>query len=416
MMGLVHAFLAAIPAGKGDHEGNARAHVAVLEAAAEAGCDLAVFPEFSLTGSIDPRLLPAAAVPVASQVVAEVVAATARIGVGAIFGIAELASDRFYITQLYAHGGSLHGLYRKRHLGEGEEGFTPGDAGQAGGIFRLGAARFGMVICAEGGVDFPWIEARDGGARLVFFCSAPGLYGRRTDQESWRQGLSWWEESGLGDAIRHARQQGLWVAMVGQSGSNVDEDFPGLAALVDPEGTIVARLPDWRPGSLVADIPINLAVQPVREAVRTLLVDDADRALLVRFQDEVTGLSWWCPPGGGLERGEDHLDAARRELAEETGRTDVALGAFIGTRTHTFCFNGVWTTQRERWLVCRVPAFTVSADRLALLATESVREVRWWTAAELMASEAVTAPRRLPSLIAETASGVAVDPERDLGR
>jgi 8-oxo-dGTP pyrophosphatase MutT (NUDIX family) len=333
--------------------------------------------------------------------------------VGAIFGIAERSSDRFFISQLYAHGGVLHGVYRKRHLGDGEDSFMPGEEG---GVFRLGAAAFGIAICAEAGVDFPWMQARQAGASLVFFCSAPGLYGRRTDEAGWRAGLSWWEECGLGDAVRRARAHGLWVAMTGQSGSNVDEDFPGLAALVDPQGAIVSRLPDWQPGTLVVDIPIKVTMEPVREAVRTLIIDDTGRALLVRFQDDFNGLNWWCPPGGGLEPGEDHLDAAKRELAEETGRDDVLLGAFIGGRTHTFCFNGVWMTQRERWIACRAHAFTVPPDRVALLRAENIREIRWWDPSDLVASGVVTAPRQLASLIEETASGIEPDPGRDLGR
>jgi hypothetical protein len=43
--------------------------------------------------------------------------------------------------------------------------------------------------------------------------------------------------------------------MTTQAGATEDEDFPGLAALVTPTG-VVARLPDWRPGSLVVEVPL----------------------------------------------------------------------------------------------------------------------------------------------------------------
>ena len=92
--------------------------------------------------------------------------------------------------------------------------------------------------------------------RVVFFCAAPGLYGpRRTDEASWRAGFDWWESCGLADARRHARRTGAWVALTTQAGSTVDEDFPGIAALVAPSGEVVDRLPDWRPGTLVVDLP-----------------------------------------------------------------------------------------------------------------------------------------------------------------
>jgi predicted amidohydrolase len=45
--------------------------------------------------------------------------------------------------------------------------------------------------------------------------------------------------------------------MATQAGATEDEDFPGLAALVSPDGGI-ARLPDWRPGTLVVEVPVGV--------------------------------------------------------------------------------------------------------------------------------------------------------------
>jgi predicted amidohydrolase len=91
----------------------------------------------------------------------------------------------------------------------------------------------------------------------VLFPAAPGLHGRRTSAASWQAGLAWWESCGLADACRHARRLGLWVALAGQAGSTADEDFPGLAALVGPDGQVTARLPDWRADTLTVEIPLG---------------------------------------------------------------------------------------------------------------------------------------------------------------
>jgi len=402
--------LAAANAAKGDLDANLAKHLAALEVARAQGCQLAVFPEFSLTGSVDPRTRPERALAVDAGPVRALLAATSRTGVAALFGIAERDGQAFSITQLYGHDGRLAGVYRKRHLGEGEEGYRPG---HGGGVFQLGAARFGVAICAEGGVDFPWDDAAASGASVVCFCSAPGLYGRRTDERGWRDGYGWWLSAGLGDAARHARRLGVPVAMATQAGSTEDEDFPGLAALVSPAGEVV-RLPDWREGRLVVEAGADVTVHPVREAVRCLLVDQAGRALLVRYADHRVPHEWWGAPGGGLDAGEDHLAAVRRELGEELDRDDLEVGPWIGRRCHTFWL-GRWMTQRERWVLCRAEPFEVAPAHVATLAAEAIQELRWWAADELRAEAPIVTPRDLPDLLDRIAGGDLPGPDDDLG-
>jgi predicted amidohydrolase len=185
----VRALLAALRCGKGDVEGNLAAHLRILDAAASAGCELAVFPEMSLTGSVDPATRPERLVPLGHPAVAALARASGTSGVGVCFGIAERsAAGEPYITQVFAAGGSVRGVQRKRHLGAGEEAFT---AASDSRVFEHAGVRFGVAICAEAGFDAPFDAAAAAGARLVLFPAAPGLYGRRTDEASWRAGHSW---------------------------------------------------------------------------------------------------------------------------------------------------------------------------------------------------------------------------------
>jgi predicted amidohydrolase len=249
----VRALLAAIGCHKGDVGQNLAAHLGLLAVARAEGCELALFPEMSLTGSADPAAHPERLIVLDHPAVAALAEATGKTGVGACFGVAERSPDGApHIAQVFAAAGRVAGVQRKRHLGEGEEAFTPATEAV---VFDHAGTRFGVAICAEAGFDGPFDAAAAGGARLVLFPAAPGLHGRRTDEASWQRGFAWWEGSALGDARRHARRRGLWIALAGQAGSTVDEDFPGLAALVGPDGVVTARRPDWRPGVLLADIP-----------------------------------------------------------------------------------------------------------------------------------------------------------------
>jgi predicted amidohydrolase len=248
----VRALLASITCEKGDRGANLATHLDLLRQGAQAGCDVVVFPEFSLTGSIDPQRRPEDAIRMDDTAVAALTAATAEFGIAAVFGLSERSGGAFFITQAVAADGRLLGAQRKRHLGKDELQYSTGEDAF---VFEVREHGVGIVICAEGHVDSIWDATRQGGAEVVLFCSAPGLYGRKTNEAEWRAGFDWWESWGLADARLHAERLELWVAMATQAGTATDEDFPGIAALISPEGVVVDRLPDWKPGTLVVEIP-----------------------------------------------------------------------------------------------------------------------------------------------------------------
>ena len=208
--GGVRILLSALECQKGAAAANLASHRRVLVDARDAGCALAVFPEMSLTGSVDPSRHEHWLVGLRDPVVADAARLTAELGVAASFGISERADPGgAYITQVFAADGRVRGVQRKRHLGEDEVGYCSSDEDA---VFALDGAQFTIAICAEGGIDRPFEHARSEGVDLVCFSAAPGLWGRRTTEEEWRAGWDWWCDEGLGDLRRHARECGLWIA------------------------------------------------------------------------------------------------------------------------------------------------------------------------------------------------------------
>jgi 8-oxo-dGTP pyrophosphatase MutT (NUDIX family) len=67
---------------------------------------------------------------------------------------------------------------------------------------------------------------------------------------------------------------------------------------------------------------------PIRHIARAIVLDPQDRILLIAYTSvhakgpDGAPLRFWFMPGGGLEPGEDHVTACRRELEEEIGRAD----------------------------------------------------------------------------------------------
>jgi double-stranded uracil-DNA glycosylase len=132
-----------------------------------------------------------------------------------------------------------------------------------------------------------------------------------------------------------------------------------------------------------------------RAAVRALLVDDANRVLLMRWQRP--GADWWICPGGGVQKGETEEQALRRELLEEVGLRDVELGERVHERTHIIPGAGRLRIQHDSFYVVRVPSIEV-APTIDLVA-ENVTGHRWWTLPELEATEERYSPPELPELL-----------------
>jgi ADP-ribose pyrophosphatase YjhB (NUDIX family) len=144
-----------------------------------------------------------------------------------------------------------------------------------------------------------------------------------------------------------------------------------------------------------------MTTQPIpRATARVLVLDGDDNLFLIHTAGEVLGIgleSVWLPPGGGVEPGESHEEAALRELREEVALREVALGPCVWVRTFPFERRGVRYEKRERFYICRVARFEI--DATPDLDREGVLGYRWWSVDEIEASPEVFVPRALGRLL-----------------
>jgi len=144
----------------------------------------------------------------------------------------------------------------------------------------------------------------------------------------------------------------------------------------------------------------DVAGLPVRHAGRVIVLDPVNRVLLMRYDEAAPNGPHWATPGGGLNDGEDYAAAAARELAEETGWSDVVLHGEVLRRSLTMEYGGRLIRQQERLYLARTSQPRRGLGDVAQVhAADGIAAWHWWTLAELDSTTEVIWPEGLADVI-----------------
>lgn len=146
----------------------------------------------------------------------------------------------------------------------------------------------------------------------------------------------------------------------------------------------------------------------IRRSGRVILLDDAGRVLLLRFQMQRSDgpFAFWVTPGGEAEPDEPLDACARRELMEEL-RLDLPLTGPVHHSIGQFDFMGEWVEGHDSFFLARLAAGQGAVAFSGVTADEQAmhRATRWWTPAELRAATEAVFPTDLTDLIERLAPG-----------
>ena len=122
--------------------------------------------------------------------------------------------------------------------------------------------------------------------------------------------------------------------------------------------------------------------------------------LFLTTAPDSSGVARWITPGGGVDDGESHTDAAARELFEETGLSGIVLGAAVWS--HDFAVE--WDsadhdTGHAVYYTAVVDRFDPTDAGWTDDERVDVLEHRWWSLSELLSTADRYEPEQLINLI-----------------
>ena len=314
--------LAQIDATVGDVEGNAAKIRDYLGQAADAGAQLAIFPELAINGYPPEDLLLKTHFLEAGRRALDGVARDVQ-GMVALVGFAEHAEDVYNSLAVLADG-RVQAVYRKMFLpnyGVFDE-HRYFQVGDAPAVIRVGGTTIGLTVCEDIWEPGPPAsdEALAGAEVIVNISASPYHHGKGAQRERM--------------LVQRARDSLAYVAFCNLVGGQDELVFDGYSLVVDQDGELVARGSQFDEELVVCDIDPSTADaarlrdarhRPAARVRRPAVTDLAHLEAPARHESTAVG----GPRAKPLEADEEVYEAlclGLRDYVDKNGFERVLLG------------------------------------------------------------------------------------------
>jgi 8-oxo-dGTP pyrophosphatase MutT (NUDIX family) len=153
---------------------------------------------------------------------------------------------------------------------------------------------------------------------------------------------------------------------------------------------------------------------PVRQSIKIILLNDADELLLMCMDDPKTMSidggyrgHFWTLIGGQIEANETVLEAAIREVFEETGicKEEIQFGPLVWFGEFDMILHDIPIHIRQQFIVARTKRRSFSLTNLTQDETEVVKYLEWFSYDRILNSGEQIYPVLLPNYLQEIIAG-----------